>query len=285
MDPRQRPWYRLLISKLAFSKQGLLSALSISDEVPSQDLERCHTRGKLLSLEDQDRVKWIMRSHNLKDWLEFPQSKTLLINGNGEGNEVFSMTTFLCAMLSDAVGCIEPIITLKFFCSLHTTPRSGTDHDAIGLVRSLIEQLVLHNVGWDLAFLSQKDLDKLEANDFDTLCKIFRHLVRQLPRMTLLYWMIDGITYYERADRRSDFLKAIDELLNIIDDCDKVVIKLLLTCHGRSAYVKDYIQDDDILLVPSVIDGDDQGLNDYVWDRRMENDLASLEDTIMAKEE
>ena len=55
--------------------------------------------------------------------------------------------------------------------------------------------------------------------------------------------MIDGITFYERLNRRPDFVKAMTELLHIMDDCKNITMRMMLTCHRRSAFVKDLIDD------------------------------------------
>ena len=252
-----------------------------SSHIPARDLRRCLANGHLLNPDDQDRVKWIMRSPQLRTWLNCPRSKSILVNGNKTGNEVFSPTTFLAAKMIESLQAIEPIITLNFFCSLHATEGESTKEDAIGMIKSLIAQLLVKDFAWNLAFLSQEDMDSIEANNLQTLCRVFHSLLQQLPNMTFRYWMIDAITFYERAEWRGGFLKAINELLNIMDSCKQVVIKLLLTCHGRSSFVKDYIDDEDILLVPSVIDGDCQGWSDVGWHRSMGKDMNALEDTVV----
>ena len=93
-------------------------------------------------------------------------------------------------------------------------------------------------------------MGRTEANDFETLCEVFFRIIQHLPNVTFLYWMTNGITL------RRDFLEALNELLNNMVSCEKVSIKLLLTCHGRSFFVNKYIDDKDILLVPSTIDGE-----------------------------
>ncbi len=70
-----------LIGKTVVSKQALLSILHTSD-MPADDLRICLENGGLLYLEDQDRVKWIMQSDQFREWLNYPMSKTILINGN-----------------------------------------------------------------------------------------------------------------------------------------------------------------------------------------------------------
>ena len=254
--------------------------LASPHEVYYRDLERCLAKGRSLDEYDQDRVKWIMQSSKLRAWLNDSESRVLLINGNEEGNEAIYPPTFLSAKIIESLANIEPIITLYFFCSLHTTSsRPEIEDNAAGMVKGLIIQLMLRNFSWDLNFLSQEDLEKLEDNDLDTMCRLFGELIWQLPSNTLIFWMIDGITFYERSSKRKDFLKAINELLNLLEACVNVVIKFLLTCYGRSGYVAKSIDDkEDILLVPANVDGDCQGWSEPFWERNIGQDVDNLEE-------
>lgn len=198
--------------------------------------------------------------------------------GNQTGNVVFSPTTFLAATMVETLQAIKPIITLHSFCSLRATGNNNVKDNAITMLKSLIAQLLLNDVAWDLTFIGQENVDRIEGNDLETLCDVFFRLLQQLPNMTFLYWMIDGITFYERAEWRGDFLKVIKKLLNMVKSCEKVVVKLLLTCHGRSFFVK-YIEDADTLLVPSTVDGDRQGWSNMGWHRSMGKDMNALEST------
>ena len=149
--------------------------------------------------------------------------------------------------------------------------------DPAGMIKSFIAQLLVRNVAWDLTFLTQEEVNRIGTNDFSSLRNMLCRLLQQLPSMTLLFWTIDGVAFYEGGEWRTDLLKAISELLNIMATCKKVVIKLLLTCHGRSSFVKDYIDKQNILEAPATIDGDFQGWNDQVWDSSVGKNLECLE--------
>lgn len=233
--------------------------------------------GTSLSLTDQDRVVWMMQSPKLREWLNFPKSQTLLINGDGDANEMFSSTTFLTAKLLESLGHIEPIISQHFFCSLHTTSRKDAMADATGLIKSLVSQLLVRDISWDLSSLSTADLGNIQHNDLQTICVLFKSLIHQLPDATFLFWMIDGITYYERSERRRDFVKVIDELLGMIKDCNGVVIKLLLTCPGTSLYVKDALGKDSILSVPPTVDGSRQGWSERAFRNTLGYEIENLD--------
>lgn len=273
-----RPSTELEKPKESVSHTSLLSALKHPPDIPQQDLKRCLSMGTSLSIIDQDRVKWTMQSPKLREWLIFsPKSRTLLINSNGDANEMFSSTTFLSAKMLECLGRIEHIMSQHFFCSLHTTSRTDTMADAVGLIKGFVCQLLLRDFAWDLTFLPTTDLGKIQNNDLETICALFRKMIQQLPNPTFLFWIIDGITYYERSERRRDFLKVIQELLGVIKDCNTVVVKLLLTCPGTSLYVKDALDKDDILTVPSTVDGSRQGWSERAFQKTLGREIESLD--------
>lgn len=133
---------------IAIDKEHLLGLLGSLGDGAEQDLRRCLVKSKTT---DPERAKWIMQSAELRRWLNNVGSRVLLINGNAEGNETFSATTFFAAKLLTSLEMLEPIVTLKFFCSLHNANKA----DAAGMVKSLVTQLLLHDLGWDLTFLAQ----------------------------------------------------------------------------------------------------------------------------------
>lgn len=218
----------------------------------------------------------MMGSSKFRQWLNAPESCTLLLNGNGEPNEKLSPTTFFSAKLFESLTHIEPVFLQSFFCSLHTTSRTDKLADATGLIKSFVSQLLLRDFAWDLAFLSSTHLEKIQHNDIKTICTLFRHLIHQLPNMTFLFWMIDGINYYERSERRRDFFKVVQELLGIIKDCNGVVIKLLLTCPAKSLYVKDMIAKEEVLTVPLTVDGGKQGWSKRLYQKTIEKEIGDL---------
>ena len=266
-----------LTLEAAVTKTSLVSALGSPPDVPQRDLKRCLGMGTSLSLTDQDRVEWMMQSPRLREWLNFPESRTLLLNGDGDANEMFSPTTFLSAKLLESLAHIEPIITQHFFCSLNTSSRKDIMADATGLIKSFVSQLLLRDVSWDLAFLSVEDLEKIQHNDLEAICVLFRKLIQQLPDATFIFWTIDGINYYERSERRRDFLKVIQALLSVIKDCNGVIIKLLLTCPGKSLYVKDALGKEVVLNVPPTVDGSRQGWSDRGFQKTLGREIESLD--------
>ena len=245
--------------------------------MPSEDLDHCQQKSHALDLASQDRVKWIMQTQQLREWLESSTSRTILINGNMPGNEVISPTTRLCAQLLRSLQDVSLIIPLHFFCSLHTLPRHGIDDTATGLIKSFITQLLMQDLPWDLSFLKSAAIDRLGNGDLEITIDFFYRLIQQVPKTTFCFFVIDGITYYERSDKCQDFVRVVNSLLNIIDRSTNVIVKMLLTCHGRSAFVKDYIDEDDRLTVPHKVQGDSQGWSQFAWEQTVGRQLEDLD--------
>lgn len=137
--------------------------------------------------------------------------------------------------------------------------------------------LSVREIPWNLDFLSPEDLVRLEENHLNTVTMLFWNLIQQLPTTTFLFWVIDGVTYYERSDRRQAFIKIIDELLGVMEQSQNVLVKLLLTCHGKSAFVKEYVVEGSILTVPHKVDGGSQGWSQYAWERSIGHELRVFE--------
>ena len=68
----------------------------------------------------------------------------------------------------------------------------------------------------------------------------------------------------------------IDAILDMMDNCENLLIKLLLTCLGNSVYVRDYIDDDDIVVVSPFVNGDGRGWNDSPWKKSIRDDIKKL---------
>ena len=95
---------------------------------------------------------------------------------------------------------------------------------------------------------------------------LFECLVKPIEDGTLLFLVIDGINFYERSERRHDPLKVIQSLMTIIKNSRRCVMNLLLTCHGRSSFVKDLLEKDAVLNVPTFVDGSRQGWSEHTFE-------------------
>ena len=137
----------MLNAGLAVRKERLLVILGSLESVSGQDVDRCLAKSKAA---DPERAKWILHSFEFREWLSGTGSRTLLINGNVEGNETFSATTFITAKLSESFCTFQSVLTLSFFCSLHVTNSGDVEAGAKGMMKCLLTQLLLCDIPWDL---------------------------------------------------------------------------------------------------------------------------------------
>ena len=238
---------------------------------------------------EQDRLKWMMQSRELRDWLHLPKSQKLFINSNGpiQGlNEMYPPSAVLSAKLLERLGRIEPVISLGFFCSFHTDFHWDPEHiyeSPFGLLKSFVLQLLKRDIPWDLSFLRKEDLFKIKNDHIDFIWVLFRRLVDQLPKDTFLFLIIDGINKHGGFEMRHEFDKVIGELLKMVKRPNGVVIKLLLISHGshffgwdRNGLFNWKVDDIDTLNVPETGDGGRQGLSELDFQSTVDPELEKL---------
>ncbi|KAL8791964.1 MAG: hypothetical protein Q9195_005453 [Heterodermia aff. obscurata] len=266
-----------LILEAYVSSDTLTSMLRPLRALSQQDLQRCLSKVTTLSLKEQDRVKWVMQSRKFQEWLAGPRSRALLLNGNGDGSPTFSPCTFLAAKFLEGLRQVQPIISLFYFCSLHMSSKEDSREDATTLAKTLVSQLLHCDVIYDTSFLTPEDLENVEQNDLSTLCVLLQRLMQQIPSRTFLFLVVDGINFYERSERRQDFLEVVKVLLAVLEECHNSVFKVLLSCHGRSSFVKDLIGNENILTVPTFVDGTRQGWSEHTFRKSLGQEISNLD--------
>ncbi|KAL8930796.1 MAG: hypothetical protein Q9208_000337 [Pyrenodesmia sp. 3 TL-2023] len=237
-----------------------------------------------LTLPSQDRAVALIMSPRLQTWLTSTSSSMILVNGQMFSNEDEarqSPLSYFCAKLIDSVlngprrSDIEASyqhFVVRWFCGLHTNVLTDADAHPSGMLYSIVSQL-LHQV---LDFLPQlaledasvldKDLDRIFLND------IFDRLVRALPAGTILFCVIDGISYYEDPEREEECLEVLSMLTNLIRRCREMMkgptVKLLITAPLRSHLVHRLLEEDEILNM-NVTYPSNGGFSALQWDLGM----------------
>jgi hypothetical protein len=154
-----------------------------------------------------------------------------------------SPLSYVCAMLAHALRQrSEDSLVLVFFCGQHADANDDL-HGLLGLMRSLLSQLVrlLVYKKWmsDVApvrmdrFMSTSDLDPMEQDDENPcladLCGLFHRLLGVAPEGTAVYCLVDGISHFDREALREDYDIVVGSLGNIVSDqrlgaCFKVLM-------------------------------------------------------------
>ena len=156
---------------------------------------------------------------------------------------------------------------------------SREDHreDASTLVKTLVSQLLHCEVVYDTSFLTPEDLKRIEQNDLGTLCMLFQRLMQQIPSRTFLFLVVDAINFYERSERREDFLVVLKVLLAVLEERRDLVLKMLLSCHGRSSFAKGLVRKENVLTAPTDVDGSRQGWSEHTFRKSLGQEISKLD--------
>ena len=241
------------------------------------DVNRTLTAGRVFSLREQERTEYFMASSRFKQWLTSRHSEVMLVNGSGDTSNRCSPISFACGLLVSSLGSFPSTITLNFFCAFHTDsndPETGSRM----MLASLVCQLLEKHQGFDLSFLVADQKYDLQDHEIDTLCSLFKNLIRQLPDGQLVFCMIDGVSYYEYGDRRDDTCKVLAMLVALTDD-EKVnaIVKLMISSPTAVRYVSKTVDPEDIYTLPETIERKNQGFNAEAFGKKAKKQIRDVE--------
>lgn len=242
----------MLTKSLAFA-QEVLEFLEFSPETVSEDLHTCIRDGQASDIMAKDRINMVMKSPEFVGWLTKPTSSTLLVNGHSESVFISPMSHF-CAFFGKALNSDgRRVLNGIYFCGLRGKNRSCCASD---LVKSLIGQL-MSRFDFDFSFLKGKKRKNL--NTPKQLCRLLRKLLEKLPADTVLFWIVDGVSWFEGSERAEVTQIVFKKLLRMTKECENVVVKLLITSPNRSREVALLCKEETVLNVPNHVDGERQG--------------------------
>lgn len=133
-----------------------------------------------------------------------------------EYSKNISQMSVLCSEMYLALDPCKGVYCLYFCCGLHRDP-SQRGSGGKGLIKSLLVQLRgQHDFtsGW----VNRDDLQSAAQNNLAALCDLFLGCVRQLPRKSILFCLIDGAEHYEEEGFRCEFHLVVLRLTRMVDD-------------------------------------------------------------------
>lgn len=241
-----------LASRKTFARD-VFAFLDYTPETVADDLAASFAAGRASGPTQKDRVNLVLKSPELIEWLAKSTSAALLINGHSE-LEFISPMSHLCAFLAEALKK-QSIPGATYFCGLRCS--ADAEVSARDLVKSLIGQL-MSRFDFDLSFVKgkRKKLGRLKG-----LFWLLQELLERLPENTVLFWIIDGVSYFESSKRVADTQRVFEELLRITRVNTGLVLKLLVTSPYRSCEVAQLWRSEGLrmLEVPTHVDGERQG--------------------------
>jgi len=246
----------------------LLKLLQYDPEVRQKDLEACLQLGDTLDEHSKSRASAMVQSDQFRIWLaEDASSRSLLVNAHLdlEAAEANSPLSIVDAELAKAFQDSNSVFIVNYFCSLHTENiDSSMRSTPVGMIDSIVGQLLSQmmdrDLDVDLSFLGKTDWKRVENNELDILCIIFRELTLQLPAKTLLVCVLDEASLYETSLLGKDTDAIMRRLTRLITKPMETVFKLLVTCRGQSLDFHQYFQEVDTLDLQEDMDVDDAAM-------------------------
>ena len=257
------------------SVQQVVRILASNPEAASQDLQYILREGELFSTNLQAKASAFMGSQKLQNWLTSTTSSCLFAQAESGDDNPISALSFVSSLLYQTLRASEQTLPLHYVCGLHTDQHRDAFPSAEGMLQSLLVQLLLglEQDNFSLDFVDRTLFKRLEDADLVALCTLFEALIDQLPPSTILFVIVDGVSFYETQDRVQGTCYAIGKFVGIAETAGKVM-KLLVTCPGVSGYVRKGFGEEDVLWIAEAGDGDGDGfMNDVDGFREKTGDM------------
>lgn len=241
------------------AREALLSTLRFDSAAIRRDVEDALRQVVAIPLLDQDRTAAIIQHQSTDKWLNDADSGALLVHGNCRRHDGICPTTIASALLVSFFAKFRNFVTLYWFCGSHT---NGPDRDALGMVRSLVCQLLSLPA---LECTLEKG-HKSDIRDLKKMLELLKNLLQQIPTGTVVVCIIDGISYYEGEHQHRDTCRSIRKLVRLTRAGDPV-LKLLITSPTRTIHVHRESGVEgrvDVIDMPSRVNGAKQGFDQLV---------------------
>jgi hypothetical protein len=244
-------------SQLGYGRESILKLLAVPETAAGHDLTFMLRQSQSIDIQAQSKGRWLFRSPRFQNWLCSSGSDMLSVEGNSEqyGMSRCSPMTLMSTVLIQGLAKQDGTQVLHFFCGAHNTDNDDLG-GPLGLIKSLIVQLLAMN-DFDFGFIGSRQWSEyLEKQDLLTLCNLFRGLVAQLPWL-ILFCVIDGISLFEREQWQSQIEFITWKLKEVaVDPTTSVVFKLLVTSPGICRFIKDVMTAEDRIRIPRDAVGD-----------------------------
>ncbi|MCJ1401380.1 hypothetical protein MMC11_004592 [Xylographa trunciseda] len=250
---------RTYSTKPSSDRRDLMQCLSYDKDSPQADVAANVKLAFTLPLGDQNRSVYVMRSQKLMAWLSRVSSAALLVNGHCVDVQRRSPLSFVCAKLADSLQRVQHennVLAMQFFCGEHVRWQDDSDNTPSGIINSLLGQLLKHCKRFNLDLSNVMKLGSFRKDDVDALCKRFQKVLAKLPRQTVVFAIVDGLSYYaDDPEREEETDKLLGLLISLTKSSRKhsnrCIFKLLLTAPKRLRTAAiDELDEDEMLEVP-----------------------------------
>ncbi|PKY03829.1 hypothetical protein P168DRAFT_345063 [Aspergillus campestris IBT 28561] len=262
------------ITNVHLSQEALSRILNVSD-FDISDIDFVIAKKGLLPAKQRAQVEQAVNTQHFQQWIVSPFSAKLLIHWDFQLPETISgisPLSSLCVSLAQGLGAHDQFMCAVFFCGRHTDATDAGDYiGGRAMLTSLIRQL-LRQCEFDTRSLSQQvHVPSLQQDRLDELITLLVCIVRQVPKSTTLFFIIDGVSLFEREEFQDGALGVLSTLLGLVrDPVVFATLKVLFTSTPGTEIVRAAFEPDDLVL-------DISGLPQSEWEPREERMMRELE--------
>ncbi len=263
---RSRSRYRSANTPKPISQDRLLQILHLFDDNgEGTDLANISTSAVLVDRRDQGRAEQLISNPQFRQWMVQARSTELLVHGHMKPSRtsVSALSLFSAAIVQN-LRQNQQFCTLAFFCGEHSDPLQDPLAGGVGIIKSLISQL-LHQHRFDDADLAiatrQIDLGALEegVDDVEQLCRLFVGLVRRLRSDVTLFCVLDSVNAYDDPEFMQGLgvERVLFEVLSLTRDAKvRTHVKILLTSPTSTATIWQGFEEGDVVSMVGQPKGD-----------------------------
>ena len=207
-------------------------------------------------------------------------SAAFFVNANSSAFAPDSPTSYFCAKLASTISSRGSAISsgcatfpLFFFCSRHTY-QTDVDAGPTGMLRNLIAQLL--NLYPSFSLETMAEIERIDLNDTNELCRTLESLVDELPTDTTIFCIIDGVSAFEsRATYEKDFCIAVETLVGLAHGVNEraATIKVLFASTSRSRLLQQHLDSAEMLILPETVPSAGS-LTQSIWSNTVGSDVA-----------
>ncbi|GLB12261.1 hypothetical protein AtubIFM57258_009542 [Aspergillus tubingensis] len=154
-----------------------------------------------LSLEDQDRCVYVIRSPELTTWIRTPTSSILVVNGNATRNQFQTPWSFTAARLVYTLDMMrannsdnkDQIAAVHFFCGEHVDT-SNELNSPTTIANEILSQFLSSFKHINLVPLLK--MGQFDGNDMQAVCQRIECFLDLLPATAVVFCIIDGLSFY-----------------------------------------------------------------------------------------
>jgi hypothetical protein len=245
----------------------LVNYLSYDADGAAQDVQRCMSETHVGKTHMQQLIT-LTRRREFQDWIkDTSQSSAILVHGNLEPSTFGNITplSYLCAQIVKEFSSKNGVLVLSYFCGFHNRPRDK-NANAASILCQIIGQLLSHPIAGlndALDSIDRHCIKKIKQRDVDTLCQVFKDLIRQLQsREVVVFCLIDSISFYEIKARQEDTQTVLTALTDIVESQQegrrkeaRMIFKLMVTDAARTIWAYDYFRREERVDMRDVVCG------------------------------